>query len=440
MIKKLPDRLIEAIKTAIIIILIISAVILTYNVWFYGSSSGSAFSALFKREQTSSDFFEEYEESSYTLSVMSPLRCTIRTNMGLYHSYSADSSSRVNAQTMFEAVSPTLAEALSSASPPVQVTNKDWADALSKNMMLLDFEGEMPVRALCAALGAELNNSSDLSVRYILITADEGDTVDIYFKSDSRSIYKSETGCDSLYMQSLFDEYLPNGYYFMSESTEGSLAPPEFIVSYTEQDVYDLRISNILDELSGLDSNRAIDTILEAFDFNPYTAKSYSESDDVSVYVEELNTLRIFPGGYLTYYSPEVDELPGVDISDAKKASLIGEASRICQSISSYAGNIGTYVIRAYYNESSERFIILFGNEYTSIPIINNNGYYAKFEYKNALLVSAELSLKSFHPDKVNTTLLPTVQSIAAAANGSELKDFNLYYSSSGKACWLYSK
>jgi len=440
MTKKLPNKLKEAIKTAIIIILIISALVLSYSVWFYGSSFDDVYSSMFGSEEESSAFFEEYEESSYTLSVVAPVRCTVRNSLGIYHSFSGENTSRSNAQSMFEAVSPALAEALSSASPPVQITNKDWENALEMNMMMLDFEGEMPVWAICSALGVLSDEPISISTRYLLIAVNELGRIDLYFKSDARRIYKSETYMDSSYMQTIFSEYHPNGAYFASSSPDTCFAPPEFIASYDEYPVYDLRISNILDDLSGLDASRAIDTILNVFGFNPYTAKSYSEPDNISVYVEDLDTLRIFPDGSMTFYSPEVDELPGVDISYAKKTSLIGEASRICQSLSSYTGDIGTYLIRAYYNEESERFVILLGSEYNAIPIINGKGYYAKFEYKNAMLVSAELSLKSSRVLDVNTSLLPAVQSIAAASNNKELSDFNLYYTESGRANWLYAK
>lgn len=440
MIKKLPNRLIEAIKTTIIIILILSALVLSYSVWFYGESFDDVFSALFDSKQSEPGFYEEYEESSYTLSVVSPVCSTIRSDLGIYNSSTGESTSRASAQSVFESISPVLAEALSSAASPVQITNNDWNNALSKNMVLFDFEGEMPVWALCSALDAESDKRFSLSTRYLLIAINENNMLDIYFKSDSRRIYKSETKTSAAYMNSLFAEYLPNGYFFASETENIKDAPPEFIMRYDQQLINKLSVTNILDDLSGLDASRAIDTVLSAFDFNPYTAKSYSEHDNINVYVEELDTLRIFSDGYLTYYSPEVDELPGVDVSDAKKTSLISEAGRICQSISSYAGNINTYVIRAYYNDETQRFIILFGNEYNAVPIINDKGYYAKFEYKNAMLVSAEMSLKSYRAAELDTSLLPAVQAIAAASNGSALSEFDLFYNSNGKPCWLYYK
>ncbi|NLD86889.1 MAG: hypothetical protein GX633_01330 [Clostridiales bacterium] len=431
-------KIIEIIKSIIIVILIVTAIMLSYSVWFYGERG--VLSGIFSPRQEPAKIYEMYEESAYTLSVISPLRLSIRNDLGLYHSSSFDASSRANSRTIFESLSPILGEALANGSAPVQVTNTDWDKAISGRMVLLDFEGDIPLWCVCAALNVTPATDVDFSARYIIMYINDRSTVDILYKSDAGHIYKSNSNTGATYLSSIMADYLPNGSYFPAEIPSTSAAPAEFAALFDMPSFYSLTPYNFLEELSSLDAGKATDNILLSFGFNPYTAKSYTESDGIKVYVEDFNTLRIYPDGYLTYYSPEADELPGVDISDGKKVSLLGEAGRICQSIPAYSGGVSVYVLRAYFNDDTGRFVILLGSEYNTIPILNEKGSCAKFEYKNAKLVSAELSLISLRASKTNTQILPVTQAIAASSNGEKLDELGLYYSSDGVVRWLYSR
>lgn len=190
-----------------------------------------------------------------------------------------------------------------------------------------------------------------------------------------------------------------------------------------------LETYRVLEDMSGVDADRVIDTLLTAFDCNPYTTNSYTEADGARVYVEQLRTMRVYEDGRVSYYAPEADIAGGTTPDSEEQTALIGEAGRLVeQAIAPNIGDAGVYLVRSYMNTETGRFVVLFGCEVGGVPVLYDEGYLMRAEFINGVLVTADLRLDGYRRAGVGNYLLPEIQALAAAASEGAMSSFGLYY------------
>lgn len=419
-------------KNVVILFLLVSLVVLTIATWFGDIQPGNA-----QRRQVigelfgwsgdkDGDVYPGYEEYDYTMSIFSPVRAAVRGEGELTYL-----TARSEARELFERVSAVLAGAMDTANTRRELTAYQWRGVLSGTMVLFDFEGEMPLDMLSAVLGASDYGPLERQARYAALCVDR-DALTFVIKAENGVPAAYQTALHSAELASLIREYGEGNAQFAFEDRVYSRhLPDEFVVLDNRPKPAVIKMSSTFTDYTSTSSERVINAVLESFGYNPYTTGGYIESDDTRVYVEELRTLRVSPDGALSYYAPEPEAVtPSAPDAEARLAIISNATSMLDRVTSNYMGDgaegVSIYIMRAYYNASSGRYIVLFGCEVDGIVLSFQDGYFARFEYAGTELAGAHLTVASYYPTAQYDEPMPDAQAAASVTGKSRL--FELRY------------
>ena len=426
-------------KNITIVLLLISLVVLTILTWFGDMQSGSArrqriLGAFPNRgEQIQSNIYSGYREYDYTMSILSPVRASVRSGGAMSH-YTA----RTAVRELFERASAVLASAMTTALDRREVSAYQWRAILEQDLLLFDFEGEMPIAMLSAVMGIADYGVKEQQTRYIALFSD-GDALTLALKSGDSAPVLYTTGLLPDELTALVQEYGGGTARFACEDPRlARLLPDMFVVLEDRPAPRVLVRSALFTDYTDAASERVINSILGGLGYNAYTTGSYIESDDTRVYVEEFRTLRIRPDGALSYYAPIP---PDEAVPVTERSAIISSAASLLDRLT--AGSIGDmsiYIQRAFYDADSERYVILFGCTVDGILLSFEDGYFARLEYVGTSLVSAHMTVSGYLLTESRTELIPDVQ--AAATVGSKSSTFELRYvktqNDEYRANWYY--
>ena len=436
-------------KNVVILFLLVSLLALTIVTWFGDIQPGNAqrrqvvgelFGGLFWSGDKSSGVYPGYEEYDYTMSILSPVRAAVRGDVGLTYL-----TARSEARELFERVSAVLADAMDTADARQELTAYQWRSILSGTMVLFDFEGEMPLDMLSAVLGAPDYAPIERQARYVVLSVSR-DELMLVIKAENSMPVSYRTELHSAELASLIREFGEgNAQFAFEDRTYSRHLPDEFVVLENRPKPAVIQMSSTFTDYTSTSSERVINAVLESFDYNPYTTGGYIESDDTRVYVEELRTLRISPDGALSYYAPEPETVSSADPDTEARLAIISNATSMLDRVTSiYMGDgadgVSIYVMRAYYNASSGRYIVLFGCEADGIVLSFQDGYFARFEYAGTALAGAHLTVASYYLTAQYDEPMPDAQAAASVEGKSRL--FELRYIKKQKdeyhADWYY--
>ena len=364
-----PAYLREAVKTVLLVVLIITALLLFYASWLYGVRSGdmpenSAFVA-FGRYLGLIDAPAEPLSQGAAVSAL-PVDAAVAGGNGLFGAQQGSQE----AQTIYERVRPVLAEALGSAQELRRVTDGQYTAALSADTMAyLEYEGTLSTGLLAQWLGVTCT-VQDTSFHAILLAA-EGDGVCLYLRSVPDGVlYCANTSAGEKALADAVAGYSANGAGFaFSNDTLSQYLPQESIVMDPPDGIYDLRAS--VPELTA--GGEEMKALLEAVEYNAYTARKYEDLDGTLVYVSEYSTLRIEKDGRITFSAKDArGGLPIQEGEDADTPEQLGaaveRARAIAQGLVSSVGGEG----EAYFEcavPTQDGYDITFGVAIQGIPV-----------------------------------------------------------------------
>ena len=415
--------------------------------WFGDIQPGSAqrrqmistmLGGLFWDESDADNLYPGYEEYDDTMSILSPVRAAVQNNGALTYL-----TNREEVRDLFERVGALLSATMDTDSVKQELNLYQWRSVLSGNMVFFDFEGEIPSDVLAEVIGADHNLGEELHVRYLVLsTSSDGLVLTILSKNGTPISYKTVVSPSEL--ESLIREFeSSNAFFAFEDRTLSSHLPDEFVVLSHREDPVIIKKSSPFSDYASTASERIINAVLESFGYNAYTTGGYIESDGTRVYVEELSTLRISPTGALSYYAPLPDEVkPSAPEGSERTSIIMNAASMLNQVASDYIGDITPYVLRAYYDEAEQQYIVLFGCVADGIVLSFEDGYFARLEYTGGVLVGAHLTIASYVMTAQTDAILSDYQ-IAATVDG-KCSLFELRYiknqSNEYHASWYYQK
>lgn len=437
------------VKNILIILLLISAVGLTWLNWFYDppqvagdADSGIArfIDALFGqdpgREDTSA--YSEYEEYAYTLSAVYPASAVLNTQDAFYYY-----DQREDIETLFDRTSVVLATALDTARSGKLLNIGEWRSLLYGPSLLFHFSGEMPLYYFMASLSASQNADMDYTVSDLLLDFSE-DAVQLVVKSIEGDIYAYDTDLRGIELESFCGEKEPVEAQFACHNAYTiNRVPDETVVSTQPVSADRLTVSPVLTDFAAAESERIINTILDSFGFNTYTVNSYIESNATRVYVEEAGTLRITQDGMLVFDNGAQDELKpmsGMDMQ-VRTQNIAQGALIVEQAILPYLGDASVFLLRQYHDELSGNYIVVFSASYNGNKINLPGGYLARFEFRGTQLVKAYANLSTFLYNGITDILLPSVYAASAVGNKTAVTQLEVRYTiqnGSAKAAWYY--
>ena len=304
--------LIEWGKNALIVLLALSALYLLGRTQLYvdGAASGghllSGLKSIFSEEEPVSPSQVLGDWSQGTLP--RPVRMVVLTPQG---SAGIQYDNTVLDSLFLEFTNP-LADALTSAGTPQQVSEEAFRTALSAQRpgIYLDFLGRVPLTNLTAWLSGGRAGNVELphSIRRMLLTLSEDGRVLLYFIDENTgNCYVSETASDlAQRLERFVAGVSPNGAAFAFQSGEAyaSLAPYTLLGGGVSPQPDRFSVTNpvpITD--GGEDYGDAFEALVRSLSFQPQSM-SYRSRDGVTIQ-EGSEKLRFSDSGQVTYEAAE---------------------------------------------------------------------------------------------------------------------------------------
>ena len=405
-------RFVEFVKSLLILALIASAVYLTYHAWSVSIGTGGDLLAYLRGEEPQLPAsYTEYEEYNSLQSILMPLSAVVRSENGMYTVSSASDTA-----ALFERTRPAFNEALTAAKAPEVIDAYAWRQLLLGSMVLYDFVGEIPLDVAATLAGGSAVPFPSVT-KLVLAAADDG-TVTMGYCTADDVFYRCVTAADASALYTTLLSYPADGSGFLFENGFNTTC---LTTTFARTGAV-LQASPVLDTTVSTEASRITGTVLEALGFNSYITKAYPESDTVRVYVEEFNTMRLSDNGKIRYYSPTADTGAKTMPEGLRKAGLLADAHEICnRAVAASLGDVSPYLIKTYTDETTGRFVVLFGIHADGIPAAVDGGYIASFEYCGQDLVTADLTLASYTLTPTEERLLPIKQAYAAVGGTGEI-------------------
>lgn len=407
-------RIIEYIKSALIVLLLISAALLIYHTGYYSS-------AFEKMESIIRDNGEHVLESGSAetgddnhVSARAK-ELSVSFSSGSRYASAYDSESVDEDHSRFSAF---LGEALGSASAPQAVNKEKWIDALEGESVYIHYYTDQFLSTLSGRLGTVLSASAvdSMASEFCLLC---GDTTAQLFYRSGEEYFVCETAVSASALKSRIDEYIPNNALFSHEDA---------LLSGLRNSALVLKSISSVPEVAGeggVQHSQLIEPLMTALGLNEYTSSQYSEADGTTVYVDSNSVLRVSPSGHVQF------ELNGEATRNTTAGSISAALDLAWElagaTIGANSGAADIYLSDFGYNEDGS-FGIYFDYVINGIPLSLGSRNAAYFEINKTELVYAEMYCRSYSFSGEVQNILPMYQA-AAIASADGKSGLSLVYS-----------
>lgn len=391
-------RLVEGLKSLLILLLTASALYLLYLSPLVQSSG---LSALFQDNLAPAPGTAEAPAALTAAAI--PARMAVGSELGLcgiqYDQNAADE--------LFDLSGPLLGEALSAARSPVNVPYAHWKERLGGTCVYFDFTSPVPLSTLCAWLkeGGE-NTQLTHSARHILLAREEDGSLSLCVYAQEQDVFiRYDTGLDAdLHLAPILNSVTPNGAFFAFE--DGTL--PSAVADhtlFTDEEylpaVYTCAAPQLLSE------NALTTQLLTALSFSGQNRAAVTEG---VLYVDGEDTLRFYGGGHVEYISSGSGKYPaGGGLSGAVEAAwaLAGQA------LTPLCGEARLYLMSAL--EEDGGYTVTFGYMLGGCVVeLAEQGWAARFHVKDGSIRDFSFNARTYTDSGQTKLLLPADKAAAA--------------------------
>lgn len=423
----------ERIKSTALIILIISSLFLTCQIWFNDKLWPDGYS--FFRDMHISDKIAGFfgvsggkPSEQIQASIVSPSHLAAYTVKNFDHAIAVTDDTFDTYSEVNDFVASTVTSAFSTAAKSItRVDEAAWQKALFTRGFYVDYGISYKSSTFAGLLGI---SSSPLTeqiprVRRFIITAEDGlvSDVSVFVAGEAdNSFYKISTGVSKSSFTnviSLLSEqasakkrfsFFINADIATGTADEAVFAP--YLILNEEASRYNnITAVNPLMRDNGISMHTA-DKILRAFSINPNNVGKSTDANDNIIFVESRATLKITTDGSIIYTAAASKSSPLGNASATDTVSTINEAVKLLELVSSPAleGDT-TKLYMSGLEEENGNIKITFDYTYGGIPIIFSGNYEGRhavsMEFENGVLKSYHQLLRRYEPSE-DTTLIPS--------------------------------
>ena len=381
----------EEIKTALIVILAVSAVFLAAKTGLFNEFFASIPRAL-SPEPTA-----EAEEPGRTGEACRPLTIVLTGDSGLHCCvrYSDEALDEV-----YSKLENLLGEALGSSSEPAAASGGELRSALGGAGVFFDFRVPVPLSALADWLGSEMLRRNDTAAARILLVSDGGDGVELWYEDTDGAVWRCGTASGFAALRSRIAEYQPNGASFAFEDAEYAGLDPYCVISPGEVVLSAVSVG----VPAQADAEKAL---LGAFGYERFAGNSYPEADGTTVYVGDGSILRIYPGGEALFRVTE--PAAGGYTAPGEAIELARRAVRV--SAGAFSGDARVW-LTGIEASSQGACTVTFGYVIDGVRVSGTEA--ASVEVRGGAVTQARITLRTYTAGE-GVTLLPEPQAAAVA-------------------------
>ncbi len=411
-------RMVERVKTLLIVLLSCSAVYLAVR-----TQIPVSLHSLLPTRTTQSGS-QTTQESR--IQAAQPLRMAVTLRGGeesLRYGVQYDQEAQ---DILFQQMYSLLVEALSSAEAPAAVDETSWREALNTSPgIYFDWQDNLPFSVLVGWLSVE-NGQLTGSVRRLVLTAQEGQAV-IYYCGQEETYYRAV--CPMVDVSRLSEAVAgvkDNGAQFAFEQEEfDGLAPYTLLLGEN-------LTPKIYQASNPLEQEEIREQVRQTLDFSDDSSVSYVTSNE-QVIRNGNDTLRLAADGSTVTFTAA----DGGSRYLVTSSGVYGAVERCRQlavdTLGDLCGQARLYLMSVEEN-GEESWQIEFGYLLDGVPVrLGDEGYAARFQVSGGRVVSFTLCLRSYTDSGTTSVVLPQRQAMAAMeAKGHQGEELLLVYLDTG--------
>ena len=411
-------RMVERVKTLLIVLLSCSAVYLAVR-----TQMPVSLHSLLPTRTTQSGS-QTTQESR--IQAAQPLRMAVTLRGGeesLRYGVQYDQEAQ---DILFQQMYSLLVEALSSAEAPAAVDETSWREALNTSPgIYFDWQDNLPFSVLVGWLSVE-NGQLTGSVRRLVLTAQEGQAV-IYYCGQQETYYRAV--CPMVDVSRLSEAVAgvkDNGAQFAFEQEEfDGLAPYTLLLGEN-------LTPKIYQASNPLEQEEIREQVRQTLDFSDDSSVSYVTSNE-QVIRNGNDTLRLAADGSTVTFTAA----DGGSRYLVTSSGVYGAVERCRQlavdTLGDLCGQARLYLMSVEEN-GEESWQIEFGYLLDGVPVrLGDEGYAARFQVSGGRVVSFTLCLRSYTDSGTTSVVLPQRQAMAAMeAKGHQGEELLLVYLDTG--------
>ena len=393
----------ERIKTVLLVGLIIALFVQSGILWSRGLT----------RESIPWDGVQIYAAGNATQKIdhragAMPVRFAVRNEQGLYGiQYNTD-----GLEMAYEETAELWAQACANAGEAVAVTDKTYRKALQQQMVMMQYDGRIPMEVIAGWLSCDLPESLCEYVVGTMALCRNDDTYSLYVHDSAKNqLICVPTTVTTALFDTVTAQFEPNDCTLAADETK-SIASAD-VLYFSGGETFDVMS---FQPYTGGDGMRQL---LTAFEMDAENAlnRAYA-ADDVMVYVSGNRSIHMAQDGSMRYRGKMY--LPAKNAQWNMQCVQMGFelTSQVLEAIDCGASPALT---SAYIDTDSARLIVVYGIQIDGIPVDNAvTGYFARYEFEQNALVQANLALRTCQSTGDTLTIMPEKQVIASLGQGKD--------------------
>lgn len=341
-----------------------------------------------------------------------PVRLLLRGGVSGY-----GSDTLTTTDPTFSAAAIFLADGFATAQQPIAVGENTLVQAMRYRSLYVDFRAALPLPVIVDMLQTESNLSAPLTVRRVLLSAEEERSiVYLYLVDAAGEVFMCTTAID----MAVFTEYLAsvsgNDTMLAADIPEYDRFSPYTFLPDTIEPRMAVNAGIVQPD---------VDKLMEQTGFNEHVSGLYTEASGTVVVLDSPCMLRIEPDGNISYVGEAAETSHFyLDMQNGGITEAVFAAYRTAISITQeLRGAASLYLSSAA--ETAEGYHITFDYMLNGTPLYFSDGTHAaEFTIEQSCITEFHIRLRRYTLLEQAASLLPLQQAIAAARGlpyGAEL-------------------
>lgn len=398
----------EGLRSLLLVVLVVTLVVQSGALWSRVLTRDSIpWSGLRARSAASAQAGQGTDNSAGAV----PIRFAARGKDGLYGiQYNTD-----GLKIAYEDTADVWAQALENAENPTQSNVGQYRTALQQEMLLMEYDGSVPLHIIAGWLGMELPKALDnciIGAAALCRSADN--TYTLYLRdSTDGSLACAQTAVEDSLFDAAVGQFEPNDCLLAADQDDAVVSPD--LLYFPGGETFAVVSFQAYNGSDGLED------LLAAFDLDADVAvdNAYT-TDGVTVYVSGSNAVRMAEDGSMRYDGTGVGVTASSGHDQLMQYVQTGYelTGAVLDAIDSGASASMT---SAYTDSDTGRYIVVYGLQIGGVPVDNNvTGYFARYEFEGGELVHADLALRTCQTTGETVAVMPEKQAAAALDSAAD--------------------
>lgn len=410
-------KAVERVKTALIILLIISALLLGWQTGLFNDIANSIpFIGRFADFMSGSSG-AEISDGTQIREAARPMCIVITNKDGERFGVRYDTDAR---NAAYDRIISIVGEALGSAAPPTEISEDEWRSALCGLGVYFEYYTPVKLSILNGWIDARMPETTEDALIRRLVVAIGEDRSRLYYQDDENGLFYGAETASAVGKAQELDVFSANGAFFGFETRTTGAEKAPYMLIMNERNHPNLRAS------AAGSAEELLEISVSALGHGNETHTVFQEADGMRWVGTQYNIIADTFGRVL--YRNSDSPRQGEEQSILSEGETIELARRqVADTIGSVCGDAEVSFDSIEYGARGSVSVYFTYFAAGGCVLMFDEGYAARITLVSDVVTEAELNYRNFTFDGEYTRLLPEIQALAAAGG-----EFVLYYSDSG--------